>query len=91
MHVVCSRGFARLDSPWTYLEYGPDGEHLARVTADEVEGPSGYELELESFARWILHGEAPVLTAAEGRAAVAVAEAIETAERTGEPALVPVG
>jgi predicted dehydrogenase len=89
MRFICSRGFARIDTPWTYLEYGPDPESMTRISAEDLSEPDPYTLELGSFARWVLHDEAPVLAAAEGRAAVAVAEAAEEAERTGQPAPVP--
>jgi len=85
LRLICSGGFARWDTPWTYLEYGSDLEHLTKVEAKELAGPDMYEAELRSFARWILHDETPVLTAAEGRAAVAVAEAAQKAEQTGRP------
>ena len=89
--VICTRGVARATSPWASLEYGPDEDHLTRVQASDLPGPSGFELELSSFARWVAHDEPPVLTAAEGRAAVAVAEALRHAEETGLPAPVEGG
>jgi myo-inositol 2-dehydrogenase/D-chiro-inositol 1-dehydrogenase len=91
MRFICSRGFAHIDSPWTFLEYGPDAESMTHISAGDLSEPDPYELELGSFARWVLHDEAPLLTAAEGRSAVAVAEAAQEAERTGQPAAVPGG
>jgi predicted dehydrogenase len=76
-------GFARLDSPWSYLEFGRDGEHLSRVEPKEVPGPEAVEAELTSFTRWVLHGDSPVFTGREGRAAVAVAEAADRAKQSG--------
>jgi predicted dehydrogenase len=84
MRLIFSRGFARLDSPWSYLEHGPDADRMTRLTVEEAPGPGAVEMELHSFARWVLHGDPPVLTAAEGRAAVAVAEAADNAKSTGE-------
>jgi predicted dehydrogenase len=81
-------GFVRLASPWSYLEYGQDEEHLVRVEPKEVPGPKAVPAELSSFVRWVLFDERPVFTASEGRAAVAVAEAAEEAEASGEWAFV---
>jgi len=83
MTFLFSRGFARLDSPWSYLEYGPDEAHLARGQPNEIPGPDAVPMELGSFVRWVLDDEPPVLTAKEGRAAVAVAEAARRSEESG--------
>ena len=83
MAFLFSGGFARLDSPWSYLEYGPDEAQLARVEPGEGPGPNAVPMELGSFARWVLYDEAPVLTAREGRAAVAVADAAWESEKSG--------
>jgi predicted dehydrogenase len=91
VRLLFTQGFAQLDSPWTHLEFGTDADHVTRIAAEDVPGPDAFELELGSFARWVLRDEPPVLTAAEGRAAVAVAEAAEHAERTGSPAEVNLG
>jgi len=88
LHIICSSGGAWWDSPWTWLGYGPDGDHVTKVTRQEVPGPGELELELRSFVRWVLYGETPVLTGAEGRAAVAVAEAADRAKESGAPAYV---
>ncbi len=85
VRLIFSRGFARLHSPWSYLEHGPDADRMTRLTVEQVPGPGAVEMELHSFARWVLHGDPPVLTAAEGRAAVAVAEAADRARLTGKP------
>jgi phthalate 4,5-cis-dihydrodiol dehydrogenase len=82
---IFSAAYARLESPWSYLEYGPDVERMTRVDAEEVPGPDAFEMELGSFVRWVLHDELPVLTAEEGRAAVALAEAAERAKKTRAP------
>lgn len=81
-----SGGLARMDSPWTYLEFGPDEQHLIRVEPKEVPGPGAVEAELRSFTRWVVYNEPPVFGAREGRAAVAVAEAAQRAEETGQAA-----
>ncbi|UCC67452.1 MAG: Gfo/Idh/MocA family oxidoreductase [Armatimonadota bacterium] len=88
VRLIFSRGFACLDSPWSYLEHGPEADHMTRLTAEEAPGPGAVEMELRSFARWVLHDDPPVLTAAEGRAAVAVAEAADNAKSNGEAAAI---
>ncbi|HEU5319070.1 MAG TPA: Gfo/Idh/MocA family oxidoreductase [Chloroflexota bacterium] len=45
--------------------------------------------ELSSFARWVLHGQAPVVTAEDGRRAVQLAEAAYRS--VAEKRAVPVG
>lgn len=84
MRFIFSRGFARLESPWSHLEYGPDADHMTRLSVEDAPGPGAVEMELGSFVRWVLDDEPPVLTGAEGRAAVAVAEAADRAKASGQ-------
>ncbi len=79
MAFLFSEGYAKLEGPWGRMEYGRDADHRVVIEADEFAGPGGVELELASFANWVLRDAPPVLTAAEGRAAVAVAEAADQA------------
>lgn len=81
--ILFSGGFARLDSPWGHLEYGADEANMTRIEPKDVPGPGAIEAELASFARWVLHDEPPFFTGRDGRAAVAVAEALTRAEETG--------
>ena len=90
MRIICAKGFVRLDSPWTYFEFGREEETLERVEAKSLPGPGAYEMELGSFVDWVLRDAEPVLTAREGRAAVAVAEATQKAEAGGGSAEVAV-
>jgi predicted dehydrogenase len=76
-------GFARLDSPWTYLAYGQAEDGMTRVEPADLPPENAVATELRSFARWVLYDEPPVFTAREGRAAVAVAEAAQRAKDTG--------
>jgi predicted dehydrogenase len=78
-------GFARLDSPWTYLAYGQAEDGMTRVQPADLPPENAVATELQSFARWVLYDEPPVFTAKEGRAAVAVAEAAQQARDTGGP------
>jgi predicted dehydrogenase len=84
MVVLFSGGFVRLDNPWSYLEYGPDDQHMTRLEPKDLPGPDALAAELTSFTRWILHDELPVFSGRDGRAAVAVAEALTLAEGTGK-------
>jgi len=81
--LLLSKGFARLDHSWSYLEYGDADDRLTRVEPRDLPPQNAFETELRSFARWVLYDEPPVFTAKEGRAAVAVAEAAQRAEETG--------
>ena len=83
MHLLFSRGYAAMDSPYTWLEYAAHGQPATRVDAQSLSYPESTELELSSFVAWVLRDQPPVLTAAEGRAAVAVAEAADRAKQTG--------
>ena len=80
---IFSRGYARFHDHFSEMAFGSDADHLSRVTPGDLPGPGAVELELSSFAKWALDGEPPVLTAAEGRAAVAVAEAADQAKQRG--------
>lgn len=88
LHIICRRGFASWDDPWQGLRFGADEAHLTTVEAAAIPGPDPLELELSSFTDWVLREAQPILTAAEGRAAVAVAEAADRARQTGRPAAV---
>ncbi len=82
---VFSNGFARLDHPWSYLEYGDADDRLTRVEPKDLPPQNAVQMELRSFTAWVLHGEPPVFTGKEGRAAVAVAEAADRAKESGGP------
>ena len=83
MAFLCSEGYAKLEGPWGRMEYGRDADHRTVIEADQFGGPGGVEMELMSFVNWVRHDAPPVLTAAEGRAAVAVAEAADRARVEG--------
>jgi phthalate 4,5-cis-dihydrodiol dehydrogenase len=88
MTILFRQGYAKLEGPWGRMEYGRDPDHCTVIEADQFDGPGGVERELVSFADWVQHGTPPVLTAAEGRAAVAVAEAADRARAAGGSAAV---
>ncbi len=71
----------------TYQRAG-DGEQPVTETVTRNDGENGYLRELRSFTEWVLDGTAgaaPLLTAAEGRAAIQVAEAAYRSAATGQP------
>ena len=82
---LLSKGFIRMDSPWSYLEYGDADDRMARLMAGDLPPQNAVETELASFTQWVLRDATPLLTAAEGRAAVAVAEAAQRAKERGGP------
>ena len=69
----------------TYRALGPDGQLEPAVTEDVLqEGrENGYVRELRSFVEWVLEDKPPLLTAAEGRAAIRVLEAAYRSAETG--------
>jgi phthalate 4,5-cis-dihydrodiol dehydrogenase len=86
---VFTGGYARLSDHLSTLAFGGDADHLCRLAPGDLPGPNAVEVELGSFVRWVLNDEWPVLTAAEGRAAVAVAEAADQAKVRGCAVAVP--
>jgi predicted dehydrogenase len=79
------KGFVRLDSPWSYMQYGNAEDCLTRIEPDDLPAQNAVQTELRSFARWVLYEEPPVFTGKEGRAAVAVAEAAQQARESSGP------
>ncbi|HEV2123151.1 MAG TPA: Gfo/Idh/MocA family oxidoreductase [Chloroflexota bacterium] len=70
----------------TYRPLGVDGQPQEPVSEEVLqEGQeNGYVRELRSFVEWVLYGWPPLLTAAEGRAAVQVVEAAYRSAETGK-------
>ena len=85
MTFIFSEGYVKCEGPWSRLEYGRDREHCTVLEPEQFDKPGAVDLELSSFVAWVLHDTPPVLTAAEGRAAIAVAEAADRARDTGGP------
>ena len=85
--IVGERGTLRYNhsaGEITYRRSG-EGEQLIAETVTRRDGENGYLRELRSFTEWVLDGKAPLLTAAEGRAAIQVAEAAYRSAATGQP------
>jgi predicted dehydrogenase len=73
--IVCPRGTLSFGPEWgTGTVQRPEGEPEA-LQPEGRSGPVGIDWEVDSFVRWVLRDEAPVVTAEDGRAAVQLAEA----------------
>jgi myo-inositol 2-dehydrogenase/D-chiro-inositol 1-dehydrogenase len=85
--IVGTRGALRYDHGTGHIVYRrneqPDDE--IAETVGRHDGENGYLRELRSFTAWVLHGTTPLLTAQEGRAAIAVVEAAYASAQTGRP------
>jgi predicted dehydrogenase len=84
----------RVICPAGVLTFGPDWGTGAMQRAEGVPeplkpngrtGPVGLDWELDSFVQWVRTGQAPVLTAQDGRAAVQLAEAAYRSIAEGRP------
>jgi myo-inositol 2-dehydrogenase/D-chiro-inositol 1-dehydrogenase len=83
--IVGERGALRYDHRTGEITYRRHGdEEAATETVTRSDGENGYLRELRSFVEWVLDGTAPLLTAAEGRAAIQVAEAAYRSAATGQ-------
>jgi predicted dehydrogenase len=68
-----------------YQRQGQDAAVTEQVKRSD--GENGYLRELRSFVQWVLDGTPPLLTAAEGRAAIQVAEGAYRSAATGAPVI----
>ena len=87
--IVGDQGTLRYDhgaGTITYRRAGEDEQPVTQ-TVKRSDGENGYLRELRSFTEWVLDGKDPLLTAAEGRAAVQVVEAAYRSAATGEPVI----
>jgi myo-inositol 2-dehydrogenase/D-chiro-inositol 1-dehydrogenase len=88
--ILATQGTLRFDwrsGQLAYRRAGDAEETVETVTRDS--GEDGYLRELRSFTTWVLDGTPPLLTAREGRAAIAVVEAAYRSAQTGQPVDVP--
>ena len=85
--IVADRGTLRYDHAAGQIAYRRvgEGEQTVQETVTRADGENGYLRELRSFTEWVLDGTEPLLTAAEGRAAIQVAEAAYRSAASGEP------
>jgi predicted dehydrogenase len=87
--VICQHGTATFGPGWGELWQQRPGAERERIELATWTQPSGLVRELASFTAWVLHGETPLITAADGRAAVELATAAYRSLETGEPVDLP--
>jgi predicted dehydrogenase len=85
--IVGEQGTLRYNHGTGEITYQRQGEGQTPVTETVTgkDGENGYLRELRSFTEWVLDGTPPLLTAAEGRAAIQVAEAAYRSAETKCP------
>lgn len=85
--IIAERGSMVYDAGRRQISYrlvgGAKEPTVETVSVQERE--NGYLRELRSFTEWVLHGKAPLMTAREGRAAIAVVEAAYQSAQSGQP------
>jgi predicted dehydrogenase len=86
--ITGTNGSIHYDWGKNTVRYRQVGGETVEVEVERDAGRS-VQSELTSFARWVLHDEAPVVTAEDGRRAVQLAEAAYVAAR--EKRTVPIG
>jgi predicted dehydrogenase len=86
-HIIAEQGTLSFDHAAGTLSYKV-GDSKQEAVSEKV-GPkdreNGYLRELRSFTEWVLYDRTPLLTAKEGRAAIAVTEAAYASSRSGQP------
>jgi predicted dehydrogenase len=87
--VICEHGTAAFGPGWGELWRQRPGAERERVELATWTQPSGLVRELASFTQWVLHEETPLITAADGRAAVELATAAYRSLETGRPVDLP--
>lgn len=86
--ITCERGSVRCD--WGSVSYQEHGGELRSVPSEEIQGMvGGVPWEINSFVEWVLYGTPPVVTAADGRAAVEIAQAAVRSGETGQVVPLP--
>jgi predicted dehydrogenase len=87
--IGATEGLVTGDEGSISYDWGHNTVRYRKVGGDQVDVPverdagRSVQSELASFARWVLHDEAPVVTAEDGRRAVQLAEAAYRAAREG--------
>ncbi|HEY8744454.1 MAG TPA: Gfo/Idh/MocA family oxidoreductase [Chloroflexota bacterium] len=86
-HIIAEHGALTFDHGAGTLSYRVRGEEQETVTeaVGAKDGENGYLRELRSFTEWVLYDTPPLLTAQEGRAAIAVTEAAYASAQSGLP------
>lgn len=88
--IICEQGTIAYDWRRLRIEYRMVGEVESRVLElSQSDFEDGYTLEQRSFVDWVLDGTPPVVTAADGRAAVELCEAAYLSAERGGPVRLP--
>jgi len=82
--IIATRGTLQFDFRTGHISYRQTGGDESTETVTGKDRENGYLRELRSFTEWVLEGKQPLLSAHEGRAAIAVVEAAYTSARTGQ-------
>lgn len=86
--ITCEKGSIRC--AWGEVEYQLAGGEKQSVPAEEIKAlPEGVPCEIGSFVDWVLYAKPPIVTAADGRAAVELAQAAVQSGATGHPVRLP--
>ena len=85
--VICPEGAASFGPRWgtAAVQRGDHDPEPLGPEGEERAGPVGIDWELDSFVKWLLRDEPPVVTAHDGRAAVQLAEAAYRSIAEGRP------
>ena len=87
--LIAERGTLQFDHGSGHLRYRTAGSsETLEETVSAKDRENGYLKELRSFTDWVLDDRPPLLTAAEGRAAIVVAEAAYQSAASGQAVLV---
>jgi len=90
VQIVLERGGIFYDPHEFAVHIQRSGGAIESFTFDNEAGfVEAYETELRSFAGWVLHGEAPVLTGWDGLRCVEIMEAARMSAFTGKDVLLP--
>jgi predicted dehydrogenase len=88
--AICPGGTLTFGPEWgAALLYRDDVAEPVRIEPDEKAAPDGVDREVASFVGWVLRDEQPIVTAADGRAAVELAEAAYRSIEEGCPVDLP--
>ena len=88
--IICEQGTIAYDWRRLRIEYRMVGEAESRVLELSQNGfEDAYALEQRSFVDWVLDGTPPIVTAADGRAAVELCEAAYLSAERGGPVKLP--
>jgi len=83
--VMCPAGLLSFGPEWGNGTVQRGSEDAQPLGPEGRTGPIGVDWELDSFVRWVVNDEPPVVTGQDGRAAVELAEAARRSIAEGRP------